>query len=62
MKFFDEKLVHNADILAIPFFILLSIYFYNKKNKTKLEIILLLFSIGGAIMDTIFTYNYLYPS
>jgi len=52
-----EILDHYGDILAIPFFILLSYYFYKRKNKTNLEYLLMLFSIGGAIADIVFTIN-----
>jgi hypothetical protein len=45
-----------GDILAIPFFLLLSIYFINIKNKNFLEIILMLFSIIGFFADIFFTY------
>jgi len=51
------NLDHYGDILAIPFFILLSYYFYKRKNKTNLEYLLMLFSIGGAIADIVFTIN-----
>jgi hypothetical protein len=47
---------HYGDILAIPFFGLLTIYFYNLKNKTLLEYLLLLFSLTGFILDSFFTY------
>ena len=49
-----------GDILAIPFFGLLVFYFYNIKNKTKLEYLLYLFSISGFILDIIFTYLFVY--
>jgi hypothetical protein len=51
--------VHYGDILAIPFFILLSVYFYKIKNKTFIEYILFIFAIGGTIVDIIFTINFL---
>lgn len=47
---------HYGDILAIPFFLLLIIYFYNKKNKNYIEYLLLLFGIGGFILDIFYTY------
>ena len=52
------NLVHYADILAIPFFLLLIIYLYNKK-RTFIENILLLFAISGFVLDTYFTYKFL---
>jgi hypothetical protein len=54
-----SELVHIGDILAIPFFILLSYYFIKKKNKTILEYILLIFSLCGVVADIMFTVNYL---
>ena len=54
-----EKLVHYGDILAVPCFFISFLYFYNKKNKTLLEIFIMLFLLIGFILDSIFTYNYL---
>jgi hypothetical protein len=51
-----NNISHYGDILAIPFFGLLTIYFYNLKNKTLLEYLLLLFSLAGFILDSFFTY------
>lgn len=45
-----------GDVLAIPFFLLSSIYFYNIVNKTYIEYVLLLFSISGFLLDILFTY------
>ena len=56
---FLQKLSHYGDMVAIPFFIWLSIYFIMIEEKTTTEYILLLFSIGGAILDILFTYIYL---
>ena len=56
---FLEKLSHYGDMVAIPFFIWLSIYFIMIEEKTTTEYILLLFSIGGAVLDILFTYIYL---
>jgi hypothetical protein len=53
-----NNLDHYGDILAIPFFILSSYYFYKKKNRTMTEQFLLLFSIIGTIADIIFTLNF----
>jgi hypothetical protein len=54
-----ENLSRIGDILAIPLFFLLSVYFYQLKNKTVLEYVLLLFALSGFILDSIFTYDYL---
>lgn len=54
-----NRLVHLGDILAIPFFLALVIYFYRIEYKTRFEMILFLFSIGGLIADTFFTFAWL---
>lgn len=59
MKNIIYNIPHIADILAIPFFILLFYYFYKIKNKTVIEYILYMFSFLGVLMDVIFTYLYL---
>jgi len=51
-----ENISHYGDILAIPFFALLSIYFYTMKNKTNIEYIFLIFSISGFLLDIFYTY------
>ena len=50
-----NNLSHYGDILAIPFFLVLVIYFNNIKNKSKLEYVLLLFSIAGFVLDILYT-------
>ena len=47
---------HYGDILAIPFFLALSIYFHKIENKTFFEYILYIFSISGFLLDLYFTY------
>ena len=54
-----KHLSHYGDILAIPFFALLIFYFYKIKQKTKLEMILFLFSITGFILDLFFTFLFI---
>jgi len=56
---FIKKISHYGDILAIPFFALLVIYFYNIEHKTTIEYVLLLFSISGFLLDIFFTYLFL---
>lgn len=51
-------LIHLCDVAAIPFFIILIIYFSSIKNKTYVEYLLLLFGIVGLVIDSIFTYKY----
>ena len=53
------KLVHYADILAIPFFLLLTLYFYKKVDRTDMENILFLFAISGFVLDTYFSCQFL---
>jgi hypothetical protein len=53
---FIKNCSHYGDILAIPFFGLLIIYFYRIKDKTKMEYLLLLFSISGFVFDIFYTY------
>jgi len=50
---------HYGDMLAIPFFFLLTIYFYNLKKKTPQEYIFLGFCFLGFVMDILYTYLYL---
>jgi len=50
---------HYGDILAIPFFALLIIYFYNIEDKSILEYVLFLFSIIGFLVDILFTFIFL---
>ena len=54
-----QNILHYADILAIPCFLISFLYFYNKKNKTLLEIFIMLFLLIGFILDSIFTYSFL---
>jgi hypothetical protein len=56
-----KNLSHYGDILAIPFFALLVIYFYNIEDKTTIEYVLLLFSISGFILDILYTYIFFVP-
>lgn len=58
MNKFIEHISHYGDLLAIPFFILLSMYFYSIENKNPLEYILFLFSILGFFLDSLFTFFY----
>jgi hypothetical protein len=51
-----RNISNYGDILAIPFFLALSIYFYKIKNKTFFEYILYIFSISGFLLDSYFTY------
>ena len=56
---FIKNFSHYGDILAIPFFALLVIYFYNIEDKSTIEYVLLLFSISGFILDILYTYIFL---
>jgi hypothetical protein len=54
-----ENLSHYGDILAIPFFALLSFYFYNIEEKSPLEYLLFAFSLSGFILDIFYTHLFL---
>ena len=56
---FIKNFSHYGDILAIPFFALLVIYFYNIDDKSIIEYALLCFSISGFILDILYTYIFL---
>ena len=55
-----KNVSHYGDILEIPFFALLVIYFYNIKNKYIMEYVLLCFSITGFVLNILYTYIFLY--
>jgi hypothetical protein len=50
---------HIGDILAIPFFFLLCVYFYEKPRLTRTEQVLFLFAVSGFVLDILFTVSYL---
>jgi hypothetical protein len=54
-----ENLSHYGDIIAIPFFGLLVYYFYSKAHRSAFENILLIFSIGGFVLDILYTIEFL---
>ena len=54
-----QNIFHYADVLAIPLFFTAFMYFALKKNKTLLEIFLMLFVLCGFLLDCFFTYNFL---
>jgi len=54
-----ESLSHIGDILAIPLFFILFVYFWQIKNKTPLEYTLMLFAAAGFTLDIFFTYSWL---
>ena len=53
------KYANYGDVLAIPFFALLTWYFYTIPIKTTLEWVLFFFSMAGLIADTLFSYLFL---
>ena len=59
MNKFVNKLTHIGDMIAVPFFILMTIYFYRIENKTHLEYLLFLFSIACFLIDITFSYFYI---
>ena len=56
---FIKNCSHYGDILAIPFFALLAIYFYTIEHKSMIEYVLLYFSITGCVLDILYTYIFL---
>lgn len=54
-----ELLANYGDIIAIPFFLVAFFYFYKIKNKTPTEYILMLFTLIGFMLDSLFTYIFL---
>ena len=59
LEFTLQNIFHYADVLAIPLFLTAFMYFALKKNKTFLEIILMIFVLCGFLLDCFFTYNFL---
>lgn len=60
INLYNIKNLNNlGDIIAIPFFFLLTIYFYNIPEKSNFEYILFLFSLSGLIADIYFTYRFI---
>ena len=59
---FIKNSSHYGDILAIPFFALLIMYFYKIEQKSTIEYVLLFFSICGFILDIVYTYIFLSKS
>ena len=55
-----NKLAHYGDILAIPFFMVTFVYFYQLQEKTFLENLIMLFIFIAFISDVIFTFIYMY--
>jgi hypothetical protein len=54
-----KNIENYGDILAIPFFKMLSYYFIVKKNKTTFEYLLMVFAISGSVADIYFTFKFL---
>lgn len=50
---------HIGDVLAIPFFLALFVYFYKIEDKTPTEYCLMLFALSGLVLDIVFTLLYL---
>jgi hypothetical protein len=52
-------LSHYGDILAIPFFLALVLYFYRKEDKSLEEEILFYFCCVGLAVDLLFSIAFL---
>ena len=46
---------HIVDILAIPFFLAMALYYGAKENKTTRDYAIVIFSIAGLVVDIAFT-------
>ena len=55
MNRISNSLTHIGDMVAVPFFLLLSIYFYYIENKTNLEYLLFVFSLSCFFIDVTFS-------
>lgn len=53
-----NKFSRCADFLAVPFWVLLGIYFLQIKQKSYMEYVLLIFSLTGLVADVFFSINY----
>ncbi len=59
---FSNNLAHYGDIMAIPFFLIILLYFYRIEHKTILENIIMYFILICLLGDILFTlifYKYL---
>jgi hypothetical protein len=54
-----NKLAHYGDLLAIPFFILILIYFSQKEHKTLVEKLIMLFIALTLVADLLFSFIFL---
>jgi len=54
----NNNIAHYGDIMAIPFFLITFIYFYNMENKTVLENLIMFFIFVCLIGDIFFSAIY----
>jgi hypothetical protein len=59
MKYNLLNLCHIGDMVAIPFFIVSTYYFYNIENKNNIENVLFFFSISGLVFDILYTFIFI---
>ena len=55
-------IVRIADVFAIPAFLALLLYFLAKPEKTFIEWGFLVFALIGLILDSYFTYDFLFST
>lgn len=55
-----ENIIHYADILAIPFFILLIVYISDTQKKPIIKNIIQCFAIIGLCCDVLFSIYFLF--
>jgi hypothetical protein len=58
MNAYISNISHYGDLLAIPFFFALVVYFWGIKERTQFENILLLFCVGALVCDVAFTLQF----
>lgn len=54
----NNNIAHYGDIIAIPFFLITLVYFYNIENKTVLENLIMFFIFICLIGDIFFSAIY----
>jgi hypothetical protein len=52
-------LVRWTNAIAVPLFLLAFLYFWRIPQRTMTEWILLVFSAGGLVLDSVFTLSFL---
>lgn len=59
MNTFLKKIPHYGDIIAIPFFFLMTLYFFQIEERNFMENVFMVLCFGAMLADMLFTYLYL---